>query len=129
MEKKDILTEVSNTKKIIDTYTTESIFDKTDSRYILSQKITNMARQLYLNAIRIAHGKNSLLNNELSLEDIKALLMEVRNILSKPLFADEIEENMKKLLQTYSLNLEELWQPNPPDEVEKIKVQNILNGN
>ena len=55
--------------------------------------------------------------------------MEVRNILSKPLFADEIEENMKKLLQTYSLNSEELWQPNPPDEVEKIKVQNILNDN
>lgn len=132
MEKIDILSEVSNAKEVIDNCTLESILDKSDSRYILSQKIANMAQMLYLNAIRIAQGNSSLLNtanNKLSLEDIKTLMAEVRNILLKPLFSEEIEENIKNLLQTYSLNLEEIWQENPSDEIERTKIQNILTGN
>ncbi len=132
MKNSELLSEVSNAKTAIERYTIAGLLDDTDSKHILCQKITNTAVALYLNALRIAHGKRQLLQTQektLSLSDITALMAGFLGIISKPLFSEEIEENIKQLLQTQGLNLEELWVANPSADAEIAKIRNILNGN
>ena len=104
MSNLEILAEVSNTKQAIQRYTMAAVLDKTDANHILCQKIANAALMLYINASRLAAGKAPLLSTTqktLSLENIKTLMEEICNILSKPLFAEEIEAHIVQLLRKY----------------------------
>ncbi len=132
MNNLEILSEISNTKSIIQRYTMAGVLDKTDSNHILCQKITNAALTLYINAYRLAAGKTPFLTTTptpLLLENIKTLMGEICNTLSKPLFAEEMETHIIQLLRKYSLNPEELFVENTPDDVESVRAQKILNGN
>lgn len=132
MKNIEILTNISNAKMIIEDYTLAGILDKTDSKHILCKKIANTARALYVNAYRITMEKQPLLSikhKTLSLENIKALMGEICNVLARPLFAEEIEAYIIQLLRKYSLNPEELFVENIPLNDKIAELQNTFNDN
>lgn len=131
MKDSEILKEVSNIKTAIQNHILCEVLDKTDPKHILYQKITNATLALYINAYRLAMGKQSLLTttkNMLTLKNIKMLMTEISDTLSRPMFAEETENQILELLRKYSLNPEELFVENTPDDIEQIRLQNILNG-
>ncbi|MCM1324924.1 MAG: hypothetical protein NC218_12490 [Acetobacter sp.] len=126
------LNTIQNIKINIDDITRQAILDKLDARHTLSQKIANTTLVLYLNAYRLSKGAKPLLTikeENLTLDKIENIMMEIYHIVSSPLFIQEVEEKIQKLIQNYFLNLDELWVANQSDDKESIRLKSILDGN
>lgn len=113
---------IEQINNVIYNYCLDGLLDETDVKYNLYQKIRNMTLLLQSNALRIVAEKPQLFAHKLSLEETKELLMKTYEIVTTYSSA-EMEDNITKLIQTYALDLDELWS----DNFESAEYQDIRN--
>lgn len=118
---------IEQLNNIICDYCLDGILDKSDMRYRLYHKIRNLTLRLQNVALRLTLGKSSLLSPKLSLEQIKNLMVKIYEIINQKTI-EETEDNIKQLIQDYSLNLDELWFDDPTADEEQRQLQDILEG-
>lgn len=110
---------------VIYNYCLDGLLDKMDTKYNLYQKIRNMTLLLQSNALRIVTKKPQLFTHKLSLEETKEFLVKTYEIVTT-YSSTEIEDNITKLIQTYALDLDELWSDNSIESKEYREIQDIL---
>ncbi len=116
---------IEQINNIISIYCLDGILDKSDMRYPLYHKIRNLTLKLQNVAFRLTLEKSPLLNSQLSLEQIKDILIKIYEIFNYKTF-EEMEGCIKQLIQGYSLDLDELWFDDPDADEEQRQLRNIL---